>query len=137
MKKLLLALLFLICVETYANHWTANPNQYPNTMTMIGVVALDEIEQRSDSLEIAAFCGEECRGSVIASFHETFDRYYFYLMVYGNEGDEISFRCYDHKNDSELYMISETIVDFQTNVMTGDVLEPFVFSCKSDLYNVS
>jgi hypothetical protein len=106
-------------------------------MTMIGVVALDEIEQRSDSLEIAAFCGEECRGSVIASFHETFDRYYFYLMVYGNEGNEISFRCYDHKNDYELYMISETSINFQTNVMTGDVLEPFVFSFKSYQYNVS
>lgn len=137
MKKLLLALLFLISVETYANHWTANPNQYPNTMTMIGVVALDEIEQRSDSLEIAAFCGEECRGSVIASFHETFDRYYFYLMVYGNEGDEISFRCYDHKNDSELDMISEANINFQTNVMKGDVLEPFVFSFKSYQYQVS
>lgn len=137
MKKSLLLLLILICVETYANHWIANPNQYPNTMTITGVVALDEIEQRSDSFEIAAFCGEECRGSVIASFHETFDRYYFYLMVYGNEGDEISFRCYDHKNDYELYMISETIVDFQTNVTTGDVLEPFVFSFKSYQYNVS
>lgn len=137
MKKLLLLLLILTCVETYANHWIANPNQYPNTMTITGVVALDEIEQRSDSFEIAAFCGEECRGSVIASFHETFDRYYFYLMVYGNEGDEISFRCYDHKNDSELYMISETSINFQTNVMTGDVLEPFVFSFKSYQYNVS
>ena len=137
MKKSLLLLLILICVETYANHWIANPNQYPNTMTITGVVALDEIEQRSDSLEIAAFCGEECRGSVIASFHETFDRYYFYLMVYGNEGDEISFRCYDHKNDSELYMISETSINFQTNVMTGDVLEPFVFSFKSYKYQVS
>jgi hypothetical protein len=58
-------------------------------------------------------------------------------MVYGNEGDEISFRCYDHKNDSELYMISETSINFQTNVMTGDVLEPFVFSFKSYQYNVS
>lgn len=137
MKKSLLLLLILICVETYANHWIANPNQYPNTMTITGVVAFDETEQRSDSLEIAAFCGDECRGSVIASFHETFDRYYFYLMVYGNEGDEISFRCYDHKNDYELYMISETIVDFQTNVTTGDVLEPFVFSFKSYKYQVS
>ncbi|MBO5956323.1 MAG: T9SS type A sorting domain-containing protein [Bacteroidales bacterium] len=137
MKRSLLLLLILICVETYANHWIANPNQYPNTMTITGVVALDEIEQRSDSLEIAAFCGEECRGSVIASFHNTFDRYYFYLMVYGNEGDEISFRCYNHKNDSELYMISETSINFQTNVMTGDVLEPFVFSFKSYQYNVS
>ena len=137
MKKSLLLLLILICVETYANHWIANPNQYPNTMTITGVVDFDEIEQHSDSLEIAAFCGEECRGSVIASFHETFDRYYFYLMVYGNEGDEISFRCYDHKNDSELYMISETSINFQTNVMTGDVLEPFVFSFKSYQYNVS
>lgn len=137
MKKSLLLLLILICVETYANHWIANPNQYPNTMTITGVVALDEIEQRSDSLEIAAFCGDECRGSVIASFHETFDRYYFYLMVYGNEGDEISFRCYDHKNDSELYMISETSINFQTNVTTGDVLEPFVFTFKSYKYQVS
>ena len=137
MKKLLLLLLFLICVETYANHWIANPNQYPNTMTMIGVVALDEIEQRSDSLEIAAFCGEECRGSVISNFHETFNRYFFYLMVYGNEGDEISFRCYDHKNDFELDMISETNINFQTNVMIGDVLEPFVFSFTSYQYQVS
>ena len=47
-------------VEKY---WTCDPHQYANNMTMIGVVSLNGTELLSESFEIGAFCGEECRGS--------------------------------------------------------------------------
>lgn len=141
MKRLLSLLLLLsvcLCVKAqYENHWTQNPYQYPNNMTIIGVVSFNGVEQRSQSIELGAFCGEECRGSVMANYEEMFDRYFFYMMVYGEQNDEISFRCYDHKLNLELNLIQETFIDFQTNAMIGGVVEPFVFSFQTYQFDVS
>lgn len=140
MKRLLLLLLLSIslCANAqYENHWTPNPYQYPNTMTIIGVVSFNGVEQRSPSMELGAFCGDECRGSVIANYEEMFDRYFFFMMIYGEQNDEISFRCYDHNINMELNLIQETFIDFQTNAMLGGVVEPFVFSFQTYQFDVS
>ena len=140
MKRLLFLLLLSIslCANAqYENHWSPNPYQYPNNMTIIGVVSFNGEEQRSSSMELGAFCGEECRGSVIANYEEMFDRYFFYIMVYGEQNDEISFRCYDHNINMELNLIQETFVNFQTNVMMGGVVDPFVFSFQTYQFDIS
>ena len=140
MKRLLFLLLLSIslCANAqYENHWTPNPYQYPNNMTIIGVVSFNGEEQRSSSMELGAFCGEECRGSVIANYEEMFDRYFFYMMVYGEQNDEISFRCYDHNINMELNLIQETFVNFQTNAMMGGVVDPFVFSFQTYQFDIS
>lgn len=140
MKKLLSLLLLLtltLCVKAqYENHWNPNPYQYANNMTVIGIINFNGVEQHSESIELGAFCGEECRGSVIPSYEEYFDRYYVFMMIYGNNGDSISFRCFDHKINMELDMIQETFIEFHTNDMVGDIIDPFVFSFKSYQHEV-
>ena len=42
-------------------YWTVNINQYPNTMTAIGVILINDVEQMTNDLELGAFCGTECR----------------------------------------------------------------------------
>lgn len=141
MIRLISLLLFLflgLCANAqYENHWTPDPYQYPNNMTIIGVVSFNGEEQRSSSMELGAFCGDECRGSVIANYEEIFDRYFFYIMVYGEQNDEISFRCYDHDINLELNLIQETFVNFQTNAMVGGVVDPFVFSFQTYQFDIS
>ena len=115
-----------LCVR--ANHWTPDEYQYSNNMTLIGVIAFDDVEQRSESLEIGAFCAEECRGSAIAQYDTNFDRYYVCIMIYGNDGDSISIRCYDHGIGMEVDAVSQTSFIFNTNDMIGNAVEPVVFS---------
>ena len=115
-----------LCVR--ANHWIPDEYQYSNNMTLIGVIAFDDVEQRSESLEIGAFCDEECRGSAIAQYDTNFDRYYVCIMIYGNDGDSISIRCYDHGIGMEVDALSQTSFIFNTNDMIGNAVEPVAFS---------
>ena len=141
MKRLITLLLFLflgLCANAqYENHWTPDPYQYPNNMTIVGVITINGVELRSQSIELGAFCNDECRGSVLVKYEEIFDRYYFYLMIYGEQNDEISFRCYDHNVNKELNLIQETFIDFQTNAMIGGGVDPFVFSFQTYQFDIS
>lgn len=137
MKRVLFLIASFVSLTLNANHWEPNPYQYQNNMTMVAVVSFDDIEQRSESLEIGAFCGDECRGSVIAQYEENFDRYFFFLMIYGNHDDNISFRCYDHDRGLELDMMPESTLSFLTNAMIGTAIEPFEISFRSYTYNVT
>ena len=111
-----------------ANHWNPNEYQYSNNMTVIGIIAFDDVEQRSESLEIGAFCGDECRGSAMAQYDSNFDRYYVCIMIYGNDGDSISIRCYDNSIGMEMDTVSQMSFIFNTNDMIGNAVEPVVFS---------
>lgn len=133
-------LLFVPCFcakAQYENHWHPNPYQFPNNMTIIGVVSFGDEEQRSESLEIGAFCGDDCRGSSIAIYEEAYDRYYIFMMLYGEQEDEMNFRCYDHRLGLELDLIPETTLYFYANDMLGSVVEPFIFSFQTYQYAIS
>lgn len=137
MKKFFFLLLLFVGLTAKANYWTPNPYQYQNNMTVVGVVSFNGVEQKSDMLEIGAFCEGECRGSVITQYEEVFDRSYVFLMIYGEYNDSITFRCYDHNRNMELEMIPESHLLFQANAMIGGVVDPFVFSFQSYKHNVS
>ena len=109
-------------------HWEVNIYQYANTMTEVGIVQIDGLEQTSDVFEIGAFCGDECRGraKAVSDYFELFGHYFVFLTVFGNDGDEIDFRLYDHAIGEELDLtcLSQT---FQTNDILGDPIHPYVF----------
>ena len=129
MKEYLLAvLLMFLCLISNANHWEPNPYQYESNMISIGVVNFDGVEQRSENLEIGAFCVDECRGSAIAMYNSNFDRYFIFLMIYGNEGDEISFRVYDHQQGLEPEMEPLSSMVFHINGQEGSIDGPFEFA---------
>lgn len=128
MKKWLLSIFaFLMCFVVNANHWESNPYLYENNMISIGIIKIDGVEQRSDSLEIGAFCDDECRGSAIATYSGSFDRFFVYLMIYGNQNDEINFRLYDHLQDMEPNVESLSTAVFQINGQLGSSSAPFEF----------
>lgn len=141
MKKVFLSLSLLLlgfCAKAqYENYWEADSYLYANNMTVTGVICFNDEEQRSESLEIGAFCGNECRGSSIAVYEEILDRYFIYMMIYGEHNDEIAFRCYDHKLNLELDLIQDASIDFQVNAVIGGVVDPFIFSFKTYQYKIS
>ncbi len=120
-------------------HWTPSSAAYAGTATMIGVIQINGEEQRLNSLEIGVFCGEECRGSALPLYVSQLDRYLLFLSIFGNDGDEITFRLYDHSLDEEPDMTCESTETFTTNAMFGTGTSPYVLNFVTVVpsYNVS
>lgn len=134
----MIALAFQASAQTSVEkHWTYNPHQFPNNMTVVGVIHFDGEELLSETMEIGAFLGDECRGSEILRYDPNVDRYMAYLTVYGAINDEIHFRLYDHTTQEEVVADASSIV-FDDNAIIGNLGEPYVFDFSSEvtLYDI-
>ena len=118
---------------TFANHWTPITGTQYN-MTMSGVIFIDGIEQTSTSLEVGAFCGDECRGSMLPEFFPPSGQYVVALTVVSNQqsGEEITFRLYDHSIGQELDLMSLNDITFENNAMIGTMGDWYEFSFESE-----
>ncbi|MDR0505499.1 MAG: leucine-rich repeat domain-containing protein [Dysgonamonadaceae bacterium] len=107
--------------------WQNSANSYPNTLTITAIVDLDGLELQSDHVEIAAFCGDECRGSVMVKKYPELSEHFFegLLVVHGNEGEDISLRVYDYEKDKEYSALNEAIIFSQDNIY-GNPDMPYV-----------
>ena len=106
--------------EQITNVWTpVSGNQY--NMTVKGVIMIDGVEQRLTTLEIGAFCGEECRASNTALYFPPTDQYIVDLTILSNSisGETITFRIYDHVTQQELSLQSMSTVEFVTDGNIG------------------
>ncbi len=85
-------------------HFIAVDKNTESNFTMVVMGTIDEV--RCDSaFEIGVFCGEECRTSKpFFSQKAYFNRFYFFskLTVNGSNGENMSFRLYDHRNNVEV-----------------------------------
>ena len=147
MIKRLLAVVALMCATTAssiaqsyipdwyrkkANYFKAVTNKSENNFTMTVMATIDEV--RCDSAyEIGIFCGDECRLSMpFYSSDDMFDDFYFYsrLTINGKDGEKISFRLYDHRNNTEVVTdVSPEEIDFVSDKHIG--------SFNKGLYNLA
>ena len=100
------------------NHWKPNVYAYPDNMTVMAVVELNEMELKSDNYELAAFANSECRGSVKLTYAEPLHRHVAFLTISGKDAAELSFRLYDTETGMEYYDAEESL-DFVTNAIVG------------------
>lgn len=114
--------------EDLENHWTADPTIYPNNMTIIGVLQLYGVEERSTDFEIGAFCGDELRGSHRLKYEHALDRYYAYLLLHGNPDDNITFKLYDHRTGQVSELINTDNITFEVNGTLGGIKNPYIFN---------
>ena len=114
-----------------ALHWTNNIHAYPNNMTVMAVVELDDVELTSDNYELAAFdINGECRGSAKLMYVEPIDRYVAFLTLAGKDATELSFGLYDSEMNREYFNGEETLV-YVTNATIGNPEEPYVVRFRS------
>ena len=106
--------------EEIEYHWTS-VDDLPYNMTITGVVLVDGVEQYAPALELGAFCNDECRGTVLPIEYE--GRWWYYMLILGDEEDVISFRLYDHVAGQEIDMECVNTVPFEID---GDI-EPYEF----------
>ncbi|GHT72851.1 hypothetical protein AGMMS50262_02790 [Bacteroidia bacterium] len=115
--------------EVLTTHWQANSQSYSNTSTFTANVILDNVEMQSDHLEIGAFAGSECRGSVILQNYpeNPAHPYLGFLTVYGNDGEEITFKVYNHDTGKE-YTASNVPGTFTANAINGNPNTPYTIN---------
>lgn len=130
MKKVLLTMACLIVAGmTFANHWNPIPGTQYN-MTLNGIIIIDGVEQTTTTLEVGAFCGDECRGSMMPEFFPPSSQYVVALTVVSNilSGESITFRLYDHSSGQELDLTSTNDITFENNAMIGTMGDWYGFS---------
>lgn len=111
--------------ENITNHWVPNIDPYEDYMPVMAVVQIDGVEQTSTTLELGAFCGEECRGTALAIYVAPVDRYIYQLSVYGDNGDDITFKLFDHTTQTELDLTSEAGITYMVNGSYGTGNNPY------------
>jgi hypothetical protein len=108
------------------NHWKPNVHAYPDNMTVLAVVELDDVELNTEHYELAAFAANgECRGSVKLIFAEPLHRHVAFLTISGKDATELSFRLYDTERGKEYYDAEESL-DFVANAIVGDASDLYV-----------
>ena len=136
-RNLILLTLFTLIVSALFgqaddHYWHTNYTLYSNNLSMRVMVFIDEVEQRNENIEIAAFCGDELRGNErtvhVTGNNPTYgevDSYMAALTVIGNDGDVITFKLYDHSTETEYEMFSNETITFETNAVHGNPYDPF------------
>ena len=98
-------------------------------MGVIAVVKIDNVEQRGTNIELGAFCGETLVGSKrlqhIFVEESNIDRYMAYITIYGNNGDVITFKVYDHEKQEVLNYVTDNTVVYEVNKTIGSTDNPF------------
>ena len=130
-RFLILLLTFLMPLAMKAQtHWTPQSGSYEDNMTLTGVIQINGVEQYSLDYEVGAFCGTECRGAVKTILFPATNRYLVMLTIFGNTGDQITFKLYDHSQGVELNLQSPPAVTFGSNGI-GELMDPYVLNFTS------
>lgn len=104
--------------------WVVDSYRYSNNMTVTSIVLLDSLDWKNDQLEIGAFCGEECRGSVLLSnYMQAESQALGFLVIYGEENDEIQMKVYDHDTQQE-YTVKNKLT-FTSDAIYGSPSSPY------------
>ena len=96
-----------------ASHWSVNPYDFQYDMT----VYLQLSATNQDIYEVAAFCGDECRG-VGSLMTVGSDSKVFYMRIRSNvaKNEQITFRIYDTVNGKEVQTDGFGVADMQVAV---------------------
>ena len=124
----MLLVLLVSYAMSWANHWVPNHNQFSDNMNIIGVLEINGVEQAMDVFEVGVFCGDECRGSEMLTYYSGVDRHMLFMTLYGQSGDVMSFRLYDHGSQRELDLMPPETIQFVSNDILGSIPDPFVIS---------
>ena len=104
------------------NRWVPNASAFASNMNIIAVL---ESNDMMGEFEVAAFVNGEVRGSARPTYVEPIDAYVLFMTIYGEEGEEMTFKYYDIYSDEE-HVISNTVA-YSDNAVIGSIKEPYMF----------
>ena len=110
---LLFSLLFVPLVwgaGSSASHWTFDPAEYAYDMNVHAALTFNGMDVEDyATFEVAAFCGNECRGIAKATVSQGKKYYEFRVHSKKSQGDNITFKCYNQATGREL-MVAESLL---------------------------
>lgn len=121
---LLLACMISNIMFSQDNYWT--PVVYADYWALTSAIYIDGEQQTSDQIEVGAFCGDECRGSMRIQHWTmtipngpTFENDVAFQQIYGATGDEITFKLYDHSTNKILDLVAPDPISWDDNQSYG------------------
>jgi len=103
-------------------YYSFDKSLYQMNMSVNIEATMDGNPINSDKFEVAAFKGSECRGSIALKSEPSVNKYIGYLMLYGDQTDNLTFKGYD-ANTSKTY-VSEDNISYVPNGRLGSPFAP-------------
>lgn len=127
MRKLIISFIFILLSSITVDaqtHWSCNQYSFQYDMTVYVSLQLDGIPATGSNYEVAAFCGDECRGVGELSLINGSASYY-YLRIRSNvaSGEKIVFKYFN--KSTSLESLSRTSLSFVSDKLTGYPSSPY------------
>ncbi len=105
--------------------WTVNADDFTYAMNVVGAAFIVDTPVQDASSQVAAFVGEELRGSTTLDYVPAVDRYLAFLPVYSNSpsGETVRFQLFSNPNCKFYPVILET-VEFSAGTVVGSAGDP-------------
>jgi len=110
--------------------WNVNPSQYEHSMTLIGMLRVNNANATTATMELGVFAGSELRGSAQAIYIEPLQAYMFFLTSYANtSGEQLKFKLFDSATGA-VQELTETMY-FSADLHQGSIENPVPFTLKT------
>ncbi|MCU0430172.1 MAG: T9SS type A sorting domain-containing protein [Cytophagaceae bacterium] len=116
-----------LIMHAAAPNWLVNPNAYQFSMNMTALAEIDGIECTDENDRISVWKNNELRGTAQALFVPNANRYFYFLTVYSNGGnEELTYSYYDASEDELVELKNKE--RFVSDKILGSLSAPYVFS---------
>ena len=134
MKKVLVFLMVCfagIALHAQDLHWTMDEGNGASAMntSMTGVLYIDHVMHSSPSqLEVGVFDQDGiCRGAKLPKWNNSKQKWFYQLVIKGNEGFTYTFKIYDHANNQELDYVDDfgEVITWGSGKKYGSTSSPY------------
>ena len=120
--------------------WSIDPQLYDGTMNLIGSLSIQGVPSGDSDDIVAAFVGNECRGTAHPVYNSRYDTYFVMMDIYGktdDDGSPITFRVYDASTGivyTDIRTSEETVYGF--NQFAGKYSSPVILEASGTMEQI-
>ena len=113
-------------VEPYRSHkhWSSHGCHHATNLCMMVTLDAQTFVMGEGSHEIGAFVNGECRGSAL--LQRAGDLYIAFLVVSGEEGEEVAFRLFDVNRNEEYAGFADEHISYAADDVYGTLKNPMI-----------
>lgn len=109
----------------FTPHWEVINNPEYSPLSLIGIVNVNGEELTGNYIEVAALCGNECRGRQMLTYYPDQNRFFVFMTIYGQDGDDITFSLYNHELGEETEYSCLSHLTFDAEATVGSYNDPY------------
>lgn len=115
--------------EGNAPDWSATPGE--NTMTVVGVLKINDVQSCDPKDMVAAFRGTECVGVAHPKYFARYDSYMVLMNIYGKNTTALTYKAYDASTGIVYPSVSvsnDNAMTFVSDKTVGTFVNPVTFA---------